>query len=106
LDGTTTWQFQSRHSCLDSQPFVSATDPSAFTAYATSTVFKNQYSSSIDTAAAIILAVGKPLMAKIADVFGRGESYCAVIVLYCIGYIVKASATGLGGLAAGTLIYS
>lgn len=39
-----------------------------FLFYATSTVFGNSYSGSITTAAAIIIAVGKPLMAKLADV--------------------------------------
>lgn len=38
------------------------------TVYATSTVLKNQYSGAIDTAGAIIIAVGKPLMAKLSDV--------------------------------------
>lgn len=36
--------------------------------YATSSVFANMYSGSIDTASAIIIAVGKPLMAKLSDV--------------------------------------
>jgi hypothetical protein len=41
---------------------------STLAVYATSTVLKNQYSGAIDTAGAIIIAVGKPLMAKLSDV--------------------------------------
>ncbi|KAH8083649.1 major facilitator superfamily domain-containing protein [Filobasidium floriforme] len=85
LDGTTAWQY-------------------AF--YATSSVFGNMYSGAIDTAGAIIIAVGKPLMAKLSDVFGRAEAYCIVIAFYVIGYICKASAQGVGALAGGTIIYS
>jgi hypothetical protein len=91
-------------------------------------VFKNQYAGSIDTASAIILAVGKPLMAKLADVyvsvvefyththhadrlasphrFGRAEAYVIVMTLYIIGYVCKASAQGVGALAGGQMVYA
>ena len=39
----------------------------------------------------IIIACGKPLMAKLADVFGRGETYIFVAVLYAIGYVRNCS---------------
>lgn len=58
----------------------------------------------ITTAQAIIIAIGKPLMAKLADVyvsycftvcsvgyllrsFGRGETFITVAILYIIGYV-------------------
>lgn len=85
VTGSTTWQFLF---------------------YATSTVFGNSYSGSITTSAAIIIAVGKPFMAKMADVFGRAESFVAVAALYSGGYAIIALSSGISGLAGGTLIYS
>lgn len=44
-------------------------------------------SGTITTAQAIIIAVGKPFMAKLADVLGRGEAFGVVAMLYVIGYV-------------------
>ncbi|KAJ9122246.1 hypothetical protein QFC22_001666 [Naganishia vaughanmartiniae] len=85
LDGMTSWQYMS---------------------YATSTVLKVSLSGTITTAAAIIIAVGKPFMAKLADVFGRGETYIAVTICYCVGYTVIATAHSIGQIATGNIIYS
>ncbi|KAJ9093910.1 hypothetical protein QFC19_008142 [Naganishia cerealis] len=85
LDGVTSWQYLS---------------------YATSTVLKVSLSGTITTAAAIIIAVGKPFMAKLADVFGRGETYIAVTICYCVGYTVIATAHSIGQIATGNIIYS
>jgi len=85
LDGTTTWQYLY---------------------YATSSVLEHSLSGSIATAQAIIIAVGKPLMAKLADVIGRGETFIIVTVLYTVGYIVIATANDVGQIAGGEIIYS
>lgn len=85
LDGSTTWQYLT---------------------YATSTVFANSLTGTVTTAAAIIIAVGKPAIAKLADVFGRAESFIIVIILYCVGYIVIASAQSIGTIAGGQIVYS
>lgn len=69
----------------------------------TSTVLEHSLSGSIATAQGIIVAVGKPLMAKLADVsvpstvrskyrsqknrIGRGETFIAVTILYVVGYV-------------------
>lgn len=45
-------------------------------------------------------------MAKLADVVGRAEAFIAVTVLYCVGYIVIASAKDVGTIAAGQVVYS
>ena len=45
-------------------------------------------------------------MAKMADVFGRAESFVAVAALYSGGYAIIALSSGISGLAGGTLIYS
>ncbi|WVQ85445.1 hypothetical protein IAT38_007610 [Cryptococcus sp. DSM 104549] len=85
LDGVTTWQYLS---------------------YATSSVLEHSVSGTISTAQAIIVAVGKPLMAKLADVVGRGETFIIVTVLYVVGYIVIATANDVGQIAGGSIIYS
>ncbi|WVO19791.1 uncharacterized protein IAS62_001081 [Cryptococcus decagattii] len=85
LDGVTTWQYLS---------------------YATSYVLDHSVSGTISTANAIIIAVGKPLMAKLADVVGRGETFIIVTILYVVGYIVIATANDVGQIAGGQVIYS
>ncbi|KAG8996658.1 hypothetical protein FRB94_008155 [Tulasnella sp. JGI-2019a] len=57
FDGSTTWFYLS---------------------YAQSSFGKHSLISTIQTAQGIIIAAGKPPMAKIADVFGRAESYMVV----------------------------
>ncbi|KAK6905574.1 hypothetical protein I203_106404 [Kwoniella mangroviensis CBS 8507] len=85
LDGVTTWQYLS---------------------YATSSVLKHSVSGTISTANAIIIAVGKPLMAKLADVIGRAETFVIVTVLYVVGYIVIATANDVNQIAGGQVLYS
>ncbi|WVF70813.1 hypothetical protein IAT40_005607 [Kwoniella sp. CBS 6097] len=85
LDGVTTWQYLS---------------------YATSAVLEHSVSGTISTANAIIIAVGKPLMAKLADVVGRAETFIIVTILYVVGYIIIASANDVGQIAGGQVIYS
>ncbi|KAK4688897.1 MFS transporter, SIT family, siderophore-iron:H+ symporter, partial [Tremellales sp. Uapishka_1] len=72
----------------------------------TSTVLEHSLSGTITTAQGIILAVGKPLMAKIADTIGRAEAFIVVTVLYVVGYIVIATANDVGQIAGGEIIYS
>ncbi|WWC66478.1 uncharacterized protein I206_100380 [Kwoniella pini CBS 10737] len=85
LDGVTTWQYLS---------------------YATSSVLEHSVSGTISTANAIIIAVGKPLMAKLADVVGRAETFVIVTILYVIGYIVIATANDVNQIAGGQVLYS
>ncbi|KAL1409007.1 hypothetical protein Q8F55_005831 [Vanrija albida] len=84
LDGTTTWQYL---------------------VYATSSFFEHSFSGTIDTAGAIIIAIGKPLMAKLADVIGRAETFIIVGVLYAVGYAMIAGAKNVGTIAGGMIIY-
>nr|XP_018267067.1 uncharacterized protein I303_01050 [Kwoniella dejecticola CBS 10117]OBR89225.1 hypothetical protein I303_01050 [Kwoniella dejecticola CBS 10117] len=60
----------------------------------------------MSTANAIIIAVGKPLMAKLADVIGRAETFVIVTVLYVVGYIVIATANDVNQIAGGQVLYS
>lgn len=45
-------------------------------------------------------------MAKLADYIGRGETYIVVTAMYCIGYILYASANNIEQIAGGQIIYS
>ncbi|ORY20677.1 major facilitator superfamily domain-containing protein [Naematelia encephala] len=85
LDGVTTWQYLN---------------------YATSTVLEHSLSGTISTAQAIIIAVGKPLMAKLADVMGRAETFILVTVLYVFGYIVIATSDTITQIAIGEVFYA
>ncbi|KAL1938676.1 hypothetical protein VTO73DRAFT_11279 [Trametes versicolor] len=77
-----------------------------YLAFATSSFDKHGLISTIQVAQSIIIACGKPVIAKVADVSSRGTSYIVVLVFYVIGYIVIASANGVGALAAGIILYA
>ncbi|KAH9846877.1 drug:h+ antiporter [Lenzites betulinus] len=78
----------------------------SYLAFATSSFDKHGLISTIQVAQSIIIACGKPVIAKVADVSSRGTSYIVVLVFYVIGYIVIASANGVGALAAGIILYA
>lgn len=59
----------------------------------------------VATAQAIVLAVSKPVAAKVADVFGRAEAFVLVIIFYVVGFAVVAGSNGIHTYAAGALIY-
>jgi MFS family permease len=52
------------------------------------------------------LAVIKPPMAKIADVFGRFEAFCLSILIYVLGYIQMAASTNVQTYASAQIFYS
>ncbi|KAF9014214.1 drug:h+ antiporter [Cyathus striatus] len=92
LDGTTTYNYL---------------------AFAVSSFGNHSLISSIQVAQAIIVAVGKPVIAKIADVGSRGSAYVVVwnnihrlVVFYVVGYIVIASANNSKTIAGGIIIYA
>jgi hypothetical protein len=58
-----------------------------YLAKATSSFGQHSILATIQVAQAIILAVTKPPAAKIADLFGRAEAYCVVVMFYVVGYI-------------------
>ncbi|OJT02311.1 Siderophore iron transporter 3 [Trametes pubescens] len=78
----------------------------SYLAFATSSFDKHSLISTIQVAQSIIIACGKPVIAKVADVSSRGTSYIVVLVFYVIGYIVIASANSVGALAAGIILYA
>ncbi|KAF8887863.1 drug:h+ antiporter [Gymnopilus junonius] len=85
LDGTTTYNYL---------------------AFATSSFDHHSLISTIQVAQSIIIAVGKPVIAKIADVSSRGSAYFIVLVFYVIGYIVIASANSVNAIAGGIVLYA
>ncbi|KAL7412825.1 major facilitator superfamily domain-containing protein [Mrakia frigida] len=85
LDGVTTWQYLF---------------------YATSAVGAHALSGTVTTAGAIIIAVGKPFMAKLADTIGRAETYIVVTICYIIGYCLLGGAQTIGMIAGGKIMYS
>ncbi|KII88069.1 hypothetical protein PLICRDRAFT_176809 [Plicaturopsis crispa FD-325 SS-3] len=79
---------------------------SYYLAFATSSFGKHSLISSIQVAQSIIIAVGKPVIAKTADVSSRGTAYLGVLIFYVVGYIVIASAHSIGTIAGGIVIYA
>ncbi|KAI0076314.1 drug:h+ antiporter [Panus rudis PR-1116 ss-1] len=85
LDGTTTYTYLS---------------------FATSAFGEHSLISSIQVAQSIIIAVGKPVIAKLSDVTSRATAYLAVLIFYVVGYIVIASAHNVESVAGGIIIYA
>lgn len=52
------------------------------------------------------LAVIKPPMAKVADVFGRFEAFCLSITIYVLGYIQMAASGNVQAYASAQIFYS
>ncbi|KAK0471517.1 drug:h+ antiporter [Armillaria novae-zelandiae] len=85
LDGQTTW---------------------AYLAFAASSLNDHSLISTIQVAQSIIIACGKPVIAKVADVQSRGAAYVTVLIFYVIGYIVIASAHSIQTIAGGIILYA
>ncbi|KAI9271902.1 major facilitator superfamily domain-containing protein, partial [Phascolomyces articulosus] len=85
LDGTTTFNYM---------------------AMATSSFGQHSILGTVATAGAIIISIGKPFYAKLADYVGRAEIFIITCIFYIIGYILYASSKSVGYLAGGQIIYS
>ncbi|KAF4609777.1 hypothetical protein D9613_012059 [Agrocybe pediades] len=77
-----------------------------YLAYGTSNFDRHSFLSTIQVAQAIIVAVGKPVIAKVADIRSRGLSFVLVIIFYVVGYIVIASAENVETIAGGIILYA
>ncbi|TFK23755.1 ferrichrome-type siderophore transporter [Coprinopsis marcescibilis] len=78
----------------------------SYLAFATSAFSKHSLLSTVQVVQIIIVAIGKPIIAKVADVKSRPIAYILVLIFYVIGYIVIASANNVGGIAGGTIVYA
>ncbi|TFK35357.1 drug:h+ antiporter [Crucibulum laeve] len=84
LDGTTTYSYLS---------------------FAASSLGGHSLISTIQIAQSVIVAVGKPVVAKIADVSSRGTAY-VFVCRFSLGYIVIASAQNIQTIAGGIILYA
>ncbi|CAE7200818.1 unnamed protein product [Rhizoctonia solani] len=73
---------------------------------ATSSFGQHSFIGTISTAEGIITAVGKPCIAKIADLFSRPTAYIIVLIFYVVGYILVASAQTVYTVAGGMVLYT
>ncbi|KAI9675355.1 MAG: hypothetical protein M1817_001259 [Caeruleum heppii] len=78
----------------------------ALSVYATSAFSKHSLIAVVFVVQGIVNAVIKPPMAKIADVFGRLESFTIAILLYVLGYIQMAGSQNVQTYAAAQIFYS
>ncbi|KAL1747554.1 major facilitator superfamily domain-containing protein [Schizophyllum fasciatum] len=77
-----------------------------YLAYATSSLGDHGLLATVQTAQAIIIACGKPVVAKLADVSSRGSAFLFVLVFYVVGYIVIASAHSIETICGGIILYA
>ncbi|KAJ9150348.1 Siderochrome-iron transporter [Pleurostoma richardsiae] len=73
--------------------------------YAQSTFNKISNLAALTTAGTLSFAVLKPLIAKLSDVFGRGELYPIVLVLYLVSYILCAKSPNYESYATGYMFH-
>ncbi|KAJ7154185.1 drug:h+ antiporter [Mycena filopes] len=77
----------------------------AWGSYATIQFGHFQQFAAIQCATAILLAIGKPLFAKLTDAAGRAEAIAVALFFYVVGYIVNATTPNMAGLGAGSCIW-
>ncbi|KAL1689797.1 hypothetical protein GGG16DRAFT_93155 [Schizophyllum commune] len=77
-----------------------------YLSYATSSYLEHTLIGTISVATAIIAAVSKPFLAKLADLTSRPTALALSVLLYTVGYIVVASSTSVNAVAAGEVIYT
>ncbi|PWN48195.1 putative siderophore iron transporter mirC [Violaceomyces palustris] len=84
-------------------------DNSTFYAWQTyATTEFNDYAAytSISIVQAVIIAVAKLPIAKLADVFGRAQAYTVSLIFYIIGFIVIAVSQSTRDVAGATVLYA
>ncbi|KAI0793538.1 MFS general substrate transporter [Fomes fomentarius] len=79
---------------------------SNYLAFATSYFGEHSLISSIQVAQSILIACGKPIIAKVADVTSRANAYLVVLVFYVFGYIVIATAHNIAAVGVGIILYA
>ncbi|GAB1522850.1 hypothetical protein RhiTH_005975 [Rhizoctonia solani] len=85
LDGSTTW---------------------TYLAFAGSALNNHSLITTVQVAQSIIVACGKPFIAKLADSLSRPVAYSLVVFFYVLGYIIIASAQSIATVAGGIVIYA
>ncbi|KAJ7633172.1 major facilitator superfamily domain-containing protein [Roridomyces roridus] len=77
----------------------------AWGSYATIQFGHYQQFAAIQCATSILLAIGKPLFAKLTDAAGRAEAIAFALFFYVLGYIINATTPNMVGLGAGSCIW-
>ncbi|KAL4912862.1 major facilitator superfamily domain-containing protein [Aspergillus aurantiobrunneus] len=78
----------------------------AYRNFATSDFHHLGMLATLNTAASIITAIGKPPIAKLSDVLGRGETYVITVTFYILSYVLCASSKSFNIYAGGYVFYS
>ncbi|KAF2086554.1 MFS general substrate transporter [Saccharata proteae CBS 121410] len=76
------------------------------TMFATSSFSAHSLISTVTVVQSVVNAVIKPPMGKLADVFGRFETFCLAVFLYTIGYIQQAGSNNVKTYASAQIFYS
>ncbi|GAW09845.1 drug:h+ antiporter [Lentinula edodes] len=79
---------------------------SSYIAFAASDLGGHSLISSIQTAQSIILACGKPIIAKFADISSRGTAYVVALLFHVMGYTIIASAQSINAVAVGIVLFA
>lgn len=79
---------------------------SLMTPFATSAFQQHSLVSTVTVIQGVVSAVIKPPMGKIADVFGRLESFTITIFLYTIGYIQQAASNNVKTFASAQIFWA
>ncbi|KAF4313590.1 Fungal trichothecene efflux pump [Botryosphaeria dothidea] len=74
--------------------------------FATSSYGVHSLLSTVSVVQAIVNSVIKPPMGKIADVFGRSESFTFAVTVYVVGYIQQAASNNINTYASAQIFYA
>lgn len=74
--------------------------------YATSAYRAHSLIATVLVVQGVVLAVVKPPMSKIADVFGRFEAFSLSVIIYTLGYIQQAASSSVATFATAQIFYS
>ncbi|KAL8359466.1 hypothetical protein RB601_007824 [Gaeumannomyces tritici] len=74
--------------------------------FATSSFSSHALVSTVLVVQGVVMAVIKPIMAKVGDVFGRLEAFSVSVLLYVLGYVQQAASRGVDSFASAQIFYS
>ncbi|TKY88731.1 hypothetical protein EX895_002362 [Sporisorium graminicola] len=78
----------------------------AWQTYSTTAFKEYQVYTAIAIVQAVLIAVGKFPIAKLADVFGRAQAYTLSVFLWVLGFVIVAVSQNARDVAGGTVLYA
>ncbi|KAH7100188.1 MFS general substrate transporter [Auriculariales sp. MPI-PUGE-AT-0066] len=78
----------------------------SFLAFATSAFGKHSLLSAIDTVVYVFGGIGKPFIAKLADITSRPIAYAISLLFYILGFVIVATSQHVSTVAVGELFYN